>query len=538
MLIYVNNLHLNPDNGPDQIIQLVAQWVDKRVKRKNYIDAQRLAKGIREFRLKDGSTLTSRATLIDENSRTYPFWFSAQLTHPDDKTPGRRWTTEIGLYQKDINEVVKFSLLLKTDEVSSRVNTPIQATRPKLIQSIINCCHPVSNTAGLKVKHLTQENARAFLNEVEHEERTYPLIILSTNQDGKYPVEPKKILSILSGLADVIAIPTQENTFAIEKIVGRRFIAFGGAINIVFPGRQLTNKKAYDTVRLDPENISDILADGRTLESEILATITYRTNLPQSWQHISPEKVSNAALHARLTRTIQESKSGEDSQQLKEYIELLEEADRELKAKDEEISRIQSDYQAKDDEARNLAATVESLKHALSGAQSNENELDGLSDIITPLRENIAAIQNGSPRLQQVVDLIATLYSDRVVFLKSAKSSAKESDKAGFQKGKRAFDLLTKLSTDYWQSLARGENEQHAKSAFGQKSYASNEGNALSIDGRKRRTFSYHGQDILMEKHIKDGVKDSVADTLRIHFEWIAEDKKIVIGHCGKHLDF
>ena len=43
---------------------------------------------------------------------------------------------------------------------------------------------------------------------------------------------------------------------------------------------------------------------------------------------------------------------------------------------------------------------------------------------------------------------------------------------------------------------------------------------------------------MVMEKHLKHGVKDSVAETLRIHFEWVADQKKLVIGHCGKHLDF
>lgn len=41
-----------------------------------------------------------------------------------------------------------------------------------------------------------------------------------------------------------------------------------------------------------------------------------------------------------------------------------------------------------------------------------------------------------------------------------------------------------------------------------------------------------------MEKHLKHGVKDSKAETLRIHFEWLPSEKKLVVGHCGKHLNF
>jgi hypothetical protein len=47
--------------------------------------------------------------------------------------------------------------------------------------------------------------------------------------------------SILVGLADVVSIPAQEDTFAIEEIVGRRFMAFGGGTQHCFswaPRRQ------------------------------------------------------------------------------------------------------------------------------------------------------------------------------------------------------------------------------------------------------------------------------------------------------------
>ncbi|AEI78628.1 hypothetical protein CNE_1c33230 [Cupriavidus necator N-1] len=32
-------------------------------------------------------------------------------------------------------------------------------------------------------------------------------------------------------------------------------------------------------------------------------------------------------------------------------------------------------------------------------------------------------------------------------------------------------------------------------------------------------------REFLMEKHLKHGVKDSLAETLRVHFEWIAARK-------------
>ena len=536
MLVYVNNFVFDPDQGSDQLVGLVAKWVGKRTN--SYVDPTRLANGIRELIMKDGSTLTSRATRSNEKERTYPFWFCAQLGHRDSKISGRRWITEIGLHQEAEGRPIECSLLLRTDEVSARVTAPVQVTRPKLVAQIIQSCNPLGQTPGLKVKHLMLESAPAFLSEVERDERSYPVVILSTNRDKEYPVDPERLRSILVGLADIVCVPADEDTYAIEERVGRRFIAFGGALNIVFPGRQGDRGRFYETVLLRPDEIADLLDGGHSIESEVLSTITHRTNLPFSWRHISLEKVGQAVLRAQLSQMIERAKAGDHSEELTEYIALLESADQELQSKDNELARIRSNYEEKEQEVRALEADIANLKHALSGFQSNDGGGVDLAEVLASLRDSVAAVLKGSTSLQQTADLIATLYSDRIVFLETAKISAKDSDRGGFRHGPKAFELLQKLATEYWQQLADGKSDQQAKDVFGKNVYSANEAGTLSNDGKRRRTFSYRGRDFLMEKHLKHGVKDSLAETLRVHFEWIAHEKKIIIGHCGKHLDF
>lgn len=536
MLVYVNNFQFEPIQGADQLIQLVAKWVGQRAK--SYIDAVRLAEGIRELKLKDGSTLTSRATWTDGKGRIYPFWFCAQLSHRDEKISGRRWITEIGLHQEADGKPIECSLLLRTDEVSARVTASIQVTRPRLIEQLIQSCNPLGQTPGLKVKQLTLESASAFLREVERGERTYPIVILSANNDSEYPVDPERLRSILVGLADVVCVRAEEDTFAIEELVGRRFMAFGGALNIVFPGRQGDRGLFYETVLLRSDEIDDLLDSGRSIESEVLSTITHRTNLPFSWRHISPEKVGQAILRAQLSHMIERVKAGDKSEELAEYVGLLESADQELQSKDTELARIRSNYEEKEQEVRELEADIANLKHALSGLESSDGGGDDVAKVLVPLRDSVAAVFKGGSSLQQAVDLVATLYADRIIFLETAKGSVKESDRSGFRQGTKAFELLHKLATEYWQQLADGKGDQQAKSVFGQNAYSPNEASTLSHDGKRRRTFSYRGRDFLMEKHLKHGVKDSLAETLRVHFEWLAREKKIIVGHCGKHLDF
>ena len=118
--------------------------------------------------------------------------------------------------------------------------------------------------------------------------------------------------------------------------------------------------------------------------------------------------------------------------------------------------------------------------------------------------------------------------------LGTAFESAKES--SSFQYGEQAFDLLWRLATRYWEEI-QSNGDAEARKLFG-KSYAANEKSVLSKAGKERRTFAYGEKRVQMDRRLKIGTADNAADTLRIHFEWIADEKRIVIGHCGKHLNF
>jgi hypothetical protein len=115
--------------------------------KKTQIDGQRLADGIRELRLKDGSIISSRTTKTD-GEFVYPYLFSAQLSHPDNIVSGRRWITEIGLRQEQQNHTIECTILLKTDEVSPRVTAAITVTRPKLIEHLVKNAIPAGIRPG------------------------------------------------------------------------------------------------------------------------------------------------------------------------------------------------------------------------------------------------------------------------------------------------------------------------------------------------------------------------------------------------------
>lgn len=530
MLVYSSRFHLAPQEGTQQIVECVARWIGKRTG--DYVEGAQLIAGQRQ-RLRDGSMVISRATYDPENEPSYPLLFCAQLSHGDNEVAGRRWFTEVGLRQLDQRGPVECTILLRTDEISARVTAPIQVTRPRLVQTLMDSCEPSGDTPGLRIKRLDESSAAAFLVEVERVARQYPIVVISANRDGVYAVQPERLRTLLVGIAEVVEVPVGVDTFKIEEVLSSRYGAWGGAINVLFQAR-IGDRGVYcDRTLYRPADLADLTAGGKSIDSEILATVTHRTNLPYSWKHISLEVVSQAALRSQLTATIQKARGSDEAN---EYAALLEEADKELLAKDDEVTALRQDLEDKASLAYRLQADIDGLKHALNGRQTSGDASDDEIAALKPLRDAVTSLVNGEPSLEESLTIISAFFPDRVVVLDSAYESAQDSKE--FMYGKRAFDLLWSFVNAYWSALASGQGDMIGKRAFGANDYAQNEGHALSNPGKRRRTFNYRGTDILMEKHLKIGVKDSVAETIRVHYEWIGVEKRLVIGHCGKHLDF
>lgn len=165
-------------------------------------------------------------------------------------------------------------------------------------------------------------------------------------------------------------------------------------------------------------------------------------------------------------------------------------------------------------------------------AQLADAEADALLQRMVEVLRDGAAQQ--TPR--QILELVDRVSPCCLVLLPSALKSADEA--SGFEYSEKLFDQVWKLATDYRQLRLQGGPDNLAREVFGNKVWAARESDttAQNAVGKAERTFDYKGQPLLMLQHLKIGVKDSPNRTLRLHFEWDAEDGVVVIGHCGPHL--
>lgn len=212
-----------------------------------------------------------------------------------------------------------------------------------------------------------------------------------------------------------------------------------------------------------------------------------------------------------------------------ELQEWISEYENEIKRLNDELNESQQLWHEADDEKNRLALEVNGLKYELNYRPEQESaDLEIIKSVLYEIADSIS--------IEKSLTIIERIFADRIVVLEPARRSSKES--AQFRYKAKAFSLLWRLCNEYWTALASGEPDSEARKTFGQDEYSAKESERVSNNERARtmRMFQYGDKSICMEKHLKIGIKDSVVETIRIHFEWLADEKKIVIGYCGKHL--
>lgn len=534
MLVYANLLSFEPEDGRHQLIKIFSDWLSRKV-RVN-VDAERVERGIRDLKFRGGSSLKSSSTVFVDDDTSYPYLFSASYEHGDAQVQGRRWILEFGMRQNKQHSCVDCSIVLKTDDRGVQGDPFTYTTRPRFVQELVEACRPIVGTPGLFLKTLGAESSFAFLRDIESQERRAPSVVVSPYADGQYPLDPEFLRNQLLGLAQVIVISSHQDALAVEDLIGRRYACFDGGIKIIWPLPSHSRRSMAETTLLLPDQPDTQDGPNIGLEHRLLSHLTARLNVSNSLRHISHDDVTNATIRAKVYEEMARGRQAASSNDNSDYEELLDAADADLRAKDERIDSLTASNIQLESETVRLQAEIEHLRTVMSAKQSPRAEIEGLSEM-APLRESVLAMHKGDMTLSQALGLIQNLFPERIEVLPSAISSAKESDDGMFRHPEKAFDLLSVLATDYWKILADGGSEQQAKGAFGPNAYSATE-NKLTHNGKRLRTFYYQGEKVTMEKHLKSGVKDSLATTLRIHFRWFDAESKIVIGHCGKHLDF
>jgi len=394
--------------------------------------------------------------------------------------------------------------------------------------------------------------------------RELPFVVVSRrNSDQSVVVEPKALSMALTSMARVVLLPEGEGTRTFNQaLTARGFSGLhtvgDGAVRIYQPGL-LASESPYDHRLWIRPKIEEQDESDRTLWVAGEASREFfRRTVPRGYfealaQHDRGERrrMAEALLELETDRASATQAAAETIPALEARIQELNAALKEALdsshqwkedwlradvAKDESEARVANQSQ-KIDELEDQLRHESIVRKHITRTASAADAAPTAPTLDDACRISILAAFDGSSTLEQTLIAAQALYPESLVVLDSAVRSARESEK--FKYRARARDLIFTLAGEYRTALLSGKPDGTAGKAFGKKAFAARESETVmnSERAKRLRTFAYDGKNVIMQRHLKIGVNPGVTETLRLHFEWFPEKRRIVVGHCGKHLD-
>lgn len=533
MLVYANALQIIGHDAFNATAGAIHGWLSDQLGQK-----LSLAEILRSGQWKSNAARKSAWLQAYAATGEDPQMYAWRLKHIDDDVSGRQWLVEIGIKQE--RGVVDFSCTVQTEEMSVLIAQPVAATRPRLIRYLLDNLESavdarlVAGTPGvdLKVVGADRDSYRGLLADIERSERDYPIVLVSPDHEDAYLIGPPHLQGALLGLAQVVQVETGFNSWDMEEVLGRQFSAWDGAVNLI----RSANRDGFvrSTFALSHE-VEEWGATQGEREAAVLARVTHATNVPRLRKRIRPDGVARLAMVRRMAQQRKEllARTGSDQGMvglLEEGLDELTEQNQQLRdelgAKEMTCAQLEDDRDRLDQELR---------EERYKNRQFMQRSSGGKVPIADPSLFLDLASRGDQPSPQECLEAIQQAYPSRVVILESAYDSAR--GHAHFDSGRRLLRLLKMLCTDYIDQMQAG-GDNAARKCFTTDEYAATESERTqtNIDMRRRRTFAYADKQLEMYRHLRMGKADDERKSIRVYFEWLPDEKKVVIGHCGSHL--
>ncbi len=498
--------------------------------------------------------------------------------HRDESSAERRWHTAARLEAFPGGVHIEHAV----GQTWSDASTPrLIAAPPQVLRKLVERYrHAVAprELAQSGVTHVRGDEAEAFVRHIVLDRnRTLPIVVVSSESATDRPlVDVEAFASCLATVASVVELDDDASyawgdAFAAardDRALGR---CFDGAVRLYRGPIGASDADAVHYV-WHPSRVwghverhdGDRRAAARDCAAEVAQQIVRATLPPGFFRLIETFDRQRSAERARAVLAQHEAMREETARHQVVQVVIRKPA----AAESPDVARLHQALEAERQQTQSLHA---SLVESRSECDDYVGQIDALEEdrkrhtaLIAELeqerdalRAELARAQRGvdvgadrnraalraafcdrEPTLEQALVVLELLVADRVRVLPTAFAAARRS--ATFKRRGKAWELLWKLATDWWTAMAEGGGDDRARHVFTPEQYAARESQTVEGNrvGRERRTFVVDGAPTTMWRHLKIGVKDSLTETWRCHFEWMPEERRIVIGHCGGHLDF
>lgn len=516
-------------------------------------------------RLHEGTTfLGEYDARVD--SRVLDATFLLRMVHRDAHEPSVLWHTVVRITEG--NDGARVAHGVARSAPRQTVLGPLVAA-PSIVRNLLEWNGPnllPRDVIDSSCTHVEEADVEGFVDYVLlNSTRELPFLILTPSiSTAEFLVDGEHVARRLAAMVRVARLVTPDAARKLTNHLSargfdRKFGVFDGGARIY--GAPLSAEHSpYRHYLWIGSRIAAVDAAERDgwLASDVAAQILRQTVPPtffQSIEHHDRDERRRAAA-AVLSKSVPPPPAPTPSEP-PEYVALrarqkeleaaLASAGRDYADLAHEYESLEASYKRKDEECVEKEQVHEELRDELEGKRlliaNLQDRLDvaklkpGAMGLDDELRTALLAALHGRPTPEQSLLVVKALYPDRVIVHPKAINSAKQSE--GFKHPDKVFHLLMCLVGPYWEALNSGKGDTQARVVLGS-NYSPKESKTTMENKRaaELRTVVHNGRELVLWAHLKIGVKqDSDAETFRAHFEWLADERRILIGHCGPHLD-
>lgn len=526
------------------LVRMIASWIGSKEGRWDGLRPQAL---LRDGESRSPKRSTVRTACISDSDRVLPEIWALRYLHQDAEFVARSWQTDFGVTQLAARRwrlSVTVGNSLRADFIGKEPER-LPVTPPRVVRQIVasNAWNCFSGSTQLRPEpqEIAVGQGNLLRDAIADPNRACPLVYVSCERESRTPsIDVSRLAGRILGVGVVYVAQSSDVDEELEHLIEREYRSPNGMVRVYGPGVDLKDVRASFRHRFFPrQRIVELGA--AEVEDQIARSLARRLG----WANVrsSVSSVDDVAIRVRELRLAKLREStGKESQ-----AELLKLYADEVDRLTAESQRLSSERAQAEEGREEALLKVEDLNDKLRG---REYEISAVRKEAEDARREAAAYRGAATaarelaRLPQslpdVVDLIEKLHAGRVVFTERARESAK---KAAINESSMddAWECLFSVSSAlprlaFDDQIGEGALPERFRDLTGFE-LSLTEGKATKNDAKflSIRKVKFDGQEWDIKPHVKLGTKGP--KLLRVHFALDHDKRRIIVGHCGDHLD-
>ena len=477
------------------------------------------------------------------DGRPAPEMWAVRYEHFDSEIKARRWTTNVSVTEIGTREWrISVELLhkLRSDYVGPEPSVP-QPSSPRLVIGLLDSKNWIGRIGSVRLKAqplaMKVGKGRNFADLLTDSRRLVPIVLVSCDRNSGVPkLDSASLSRALAGTAAVYVCESPECDDELDHFVPMRFRSPNGTVRIYAPG--LTLDQDWTAARHRFFAGDDIDNQG---ENEIIGHIVRALTRSDAWRGLQSSVASIDDVDARVRELRLTELRSVGTRTLIEKDEMLALYEADNLRLEGDNKGLKDGLKAAEDRSTRAEQTVARLEYELGQSRELATEAEAQALAARSDLQSMLDLTEWPEQPIAVAALAVKVSGDRLKFTAEAERALEKSDFATCNDAPSVTWLcLRAMATDLYDLVMQDLPAQQVADMFKSRTKFEltwTESKETKRDNKlmAKRRLVYEGRKIDMTPHVKWG--NTAPQLLRVHF-WVDRKRnRIVIGHCGDHLD-